>query len=84
MPRSEHLDEVILQMVRVLIFVHEDELKLPLVVLRDGRIVFQKHHRLLQQVVEIQRVRLLLPRLIFLPHVGDVLREFEEVRIFFE
>ena len=84
MPRSEHLDEVILQMVRVLIFVHEDELKLPLVVLRDRRIVFQKRHRLFQEVVKIQRVRLLLARLVFLPHVGDVLREFEEVRIFFE
>jgi hypothetical protein len=58
MPRGQDLDEIVLQVIRVLVFIHEHELELPLIMLRERCVVLQKAQRLFEQVIEIERVRL--------------------------
>ena len=70
-------------MVRVLILIHEDELKLPLVMLRDVRVLAKKRDRFLQQIVEIQRVGLLLFLLVATASERELIAILEKVRILF-
>ena len=70
-------------MVRVLILIHEDELKLPLVMLRDVRVLAKKRDRFLQQIVEIERVGLLLFLLLATASERELVAILEEMRILF-
>ena len=63
---GQHAHEFILRPVRVLIFVDQQILKTVVVILANVRRRFQQPHRLEQQVIEVERVRLaqLLPVLL--------------------
>ncbi len=76
----QRVDEVRLDLVRILILVHEDELKLPPIETRHLRMLLQHPQRLLQQVVEIHRVRRLLLLLVARVHPFDLLQQRQEIR----
>ena len=57
MPRGEQVNQVALELVRVLIFVHEDELEPALVMFAHVGVVLQQLEPEREQVVEIHRVR---------------------------
>jgi len=50
MPRREQVDEVALELVRVLVFIHEDELEPPLVMLPHLGLLLQQPQPLREQV----------------------------------
>ncbi len=56
MMRGKHVDEVGLDFIGVLVFIHEEELELPLVMLGDRRIALQKAQRLFQEVIKIEGI----------------------------
>ncbi len=53
MPRGEQIDEVALQLVGILIFIHENELKPALVLLADALVLGEQFQPERQQVIEI-------------------------------
>ena len=53
MVACEQINEVSLNLVRVLVFVDENELKLPPVNFRDSLVLLKHRQRLLQQIIEI-------------------------------
>ena len=53
MVAGEQIDQISLDLVRVLIFIDENKLKLPPVNFRDPLVLLKHRQRLLQQVVEI-------------------------------
>ena len=55
-PRGEQINQVALQLVRVLILVHEDELKAPLKMFAHVRMILQQLEPQHQQVVKIHAV----------------------------
>ncbi len=78
---GQDVDEIGLEMIRILVLVHEHELKLALITLRELSIVSQHAERFLEQVVEVQDIGRLL--LFFIPalRLGDAVGEFEKVRV---
>ena len=73
MPRRQQIDQLALELVRVLIFVHQDELKPPLVMFAHVRMVVQQFQPQHQQIVEIHRVRRAFARRVTLLHVRNLL-----------
>ena len=80
---GEEFDEVVLEVVGVLIFIDEDVLKLPLILLGDARVLFEKADGFFQQVVEVQGVGLFLFLLVASAGEGELRFILEEVRVFF-
>ena len=56
MPRGEQVNQIALEPVGVLVFVHENELEAPLVLFADGGMVGQEVEPKDEQVVEIHGV----------------------------
>ena len=77
--RGEQVDEVALQLVGVLIFVHEDELKAALVMFAHVGMVLQQLQPQRQQVVEVHAVGGALAGNVTLLQVGDLFGELLEV-----
>ena len=69
---GEQVYEVSLNLVRVLVFIDQNELKLPLVNFRDSLVLLKHQQRLLQQIVEIHRVGGLLLFFVALMNVLDL------------
>ena len=57
MPRGQQVNQVALELVRVLVFVHEDELEAALVMFAHVGVLLQQLEPEREQVVEIHRVR---------------------------
>ena len=74
MPRTgQHPHQLVLRAVGVLVLIYQNVLKAAIVIvphLRDG---FQQAHRLKQQIIKVQRVRLSQLFAIFLVDVGHAL-----------
>ena len=68
---SEQIDQVSLDFVRVLIFIDQNELKLPPIKFRDAFVLLKHRQCLFEQVVEIHRVGRLLLLLITDVNVFD-------------
>src|SRR5260370_1127580 len=79
----EQVDEIGLDLVRVLIFIDQNELKLPAIKRVDALVLLQHRQRLFEQIVEIDRVRRLLLFLVAGVHVGDFFEQRQEVRKLF-
>ena len=69
----EQIDEISLDLVRILIFIDENKLKLPPINFRDSFVLLKHRQRLLQQIVEIHRVSCLLLFFVALPNVVNLL-----------
>jgi hypothetical protein len=67
--------------IRILVLVHEDELKLPLIMFADRLVIAQQAEGLFEQVVEVERVRIAFLRLVLFPCPDELRRELEEMRI---
>ena len=79
----ERVNEVRLDFVRVLIFVHQNELKLPPVKPNDV-LVFDQHPQcFFEQIIEIERVRRLFLSFIAGMHILDLLEQRQEIRELF-
>ena len=79
MPRRQQVNQVALQLVRVLVFIHQDELEAPLVLLADLLMLLHQLEPERQQVVEVHRVRRPLARGITLLDVRNLRRQMLEV-----
>jgi hypothetical protein len=77
MPRGEQVNQVALELVRVLIFVHEDELEAALVMFAHVGVLLQQLEPEREQVVEIHRVGRAFAGDVTLLHVGDLAGELE-------
>ena len=82
MPRGEQVNEVALELVGVLVFVHEDELEAPLVMFAHVGVVLQQLEPEHEQVVEVHRIRGAFAGGVTLLHVLDLRRERVEVAVF--
>ncbi len=76
---GEQIDEVGLDLVRVLVFVHEDELKLPPIKRRDLLVFLEHSKRLFEQIIEVERVGRFFPALVARVHIFDLLQERQEI-----
>ncbi len=79
MLRGEQVNQVALELVRILIFVHEDELKSALVMFAHFGIVLQQFQPQREQVVEVHRVRGTFAGDVTLLLVGNLLDELGEI-----
>ena len=79
MPRRQQVDQVALQLVRVLVFVHQDELEAPLVLLAHLLLLLHQLEPERQQIVEIHRVRRPLARRVTLLDVRNLRRQVREI-----
>src|SRR4029077_14269287 len=75
----QNVDEVSLDLVRVLVFVHQNELELPPVNPRDVLVLEQHSQRFFQQIVEVEGVGRLLLSLVTRLHIFDLLEQGQEV-----
>ena len=79
----QRVDQIGLDLVRVLIFIDQDELKLPPVKRRDVFVLLQHRQCLFEQVVEIHRVGRLFLFLVARMHVFDLVEQRQEIRKLF-
>ena len=79
----ERVDEIGLDLVRVLILVDEDKLELAPIKIRDVLVLLQHPQRLLKQIVEVHRVRSFLLSLVTRLHILDLFEERQEIRKLF-
>src|SRR6266498_5784913 len=80
---SEQINEISLDFVSILVFVDENELKLPAVNFRDPLVLLKQKQSFLKQVVKIHRVRRLFLFLVALPNVLNLLEQRQEIRKLF-
>ena len=80
---GEQINEISLNLVRVLVFIDENELELPPVNLGDSLVLLKHRQRLLQQIVEIHRVGRLLLLFVARPDVLNLVEQREEIRKLF-
>ena len=83
MVAREQVHKVSLDFVGVLVFVHQNELKLASVDFRDPLVLLKHQQRFLKQVVKIHRVCRLLLFFVPVPNVLDFVEQRQEVRKFF-
>ncbi len=76
----EEIDEIGLDLVRILIFVDQDELKLPPIKRGDALVLLQHRQCLFEQVIEIDRVRGLFLFLVASVNIGDFFEQWQKVR----
>ncbi len=81
--RRERVDEVRLDLVRVLIFIDENEFELPPIKRRDLLVLEQHAQRFLEQIVEVHRVGRFLLLLVARVHIFDLLEQRQEIRKLF-
>ena len=79
MPFCEQVNEVALEPVRVLVFVHEDELEAALVMFAHVRVLLQQPEPEREQVVEIHRVGCAFAGGVTLLHVSNLPGDFLEI-----
>ncbi len=75
----ERVDEIRLDLVRVLIFIDQDELKLAAINRRDPFLLLQHRQCLFEQIIEIHRVGRFFLFLIARLHIFDLLEQRQEV-----
>src|SRR5665213_678159 len=75
MPRGNQIYQIALQLVRVLILVHKDELKTPLIMFADVRVFLQQLEPEREQVVEVHAVGRAFAGNIFFLQIGNLLCE---------
>ena len=75
MPRREQINQVALQLVGILIFVHENELEAALVMFANVRVLLHQLEPERQQIIEVHAVRRALAGGVTLLLVGNLFRE---------
>ena len=76
---SEKIDQISLDLVRVLIFIHENELKLPPVKFSNALVALKHRQRLFQQVIEIHGVGRFFLFFIAIMDVFDFFEQWQEI-----
>ena len=84
MARRQQIDQVTLQFVGVLIFVHEDELKSPLILFSHLLLFLQELEPKHQQIVEVHRVGCAFARGVTLPKLFDFGPKLVKMRVLLE
>ena len=79
----QKIDQVGLDLIRILIFVDQDELKLPAIKRGDVFVLLQHRQRLFEQIVEIDRVRRLFLFLVAHVDVGNFFEQRQKIRKLF-
>ena len=79
MPPGQQVNQVALELVRVLIFVHEDELKAALIMFAHVGMVLKQLEPERKQVVEVHRVGSAFAGRVTFPQVGDLHGELREI-----
>ena len=79
MPFGEQVNQVALELVRVLVFVHENELEPALVMFAHVGVLLQQPEPEREQVVEIHRVGRAFAGGVTLLHVGDLPGDLLEI-----
>ena len=79
MPGGEQIDQIALELVRILIFVHQDELETALVMFANIREVLQQFEPEREQIVKVHRVARFFAGQVTLMQIGNLLGELIKI-----